>query len=89
MYFNTSVDNFRLILELLGPCQQLTFWRDAFNWVVNHKPEAKQVYRGLLNPGCICYMNSLLQQLFMIEEFRLSVLDLELSEDKIVMESEG
>jgi hypothetical protein len=32
---------------------------------------------GLVNPGCVCYMNALLQQLFMIEPFRYAILRLD------------
>ena len=31
-------------------------------------------YVGLRNFGCTCYMNSLIQQLFMIPEFRRGIL---------------
>ena len=34
-------------------------------------------YVGLRNLGCICYMNSLLQQLYMIPHFRLSMLQVD------------
>lgn len=32
-------------------------------------------YAGLKNPGCICYMNSTLQQFFMVPRFRAAVLE--------------
>jgi len=32
-------------------------------------------YVGIKNLGCICYMNSLLQQLFMIKTFRNGILN--------------
>jgi ubiquitin C-terminal hydrolase len=31
-------------------------------------------YVGLNNPGCICYMNSSIQQLFMMTELREAIL---------------
>ena len=37
-------------------------------------------YVGLRNLGCICYMNSLMQQFFMIEPFRYGILSVPLGE---------
>ena len=39
-------------------------------------------YVGLSNPGCLCYMNSLNQQLFMIEPLRYSLLAADAGEGK-------
>ncbi|DAZ93694.1 TPA: hypothetical protein N0F65_009245 [Lagenidium giganteum] len=39
-------------------------------------------FSGLVNPGCICYMNSLVQQLFMMPAFREGLLGLDCSEQK-------
>jgi len=32
-------------------------------------------YVGLKNLGCICYMNSFMQQLFMMPTFRISIMN--------------
>ena len=32
-------------------------------------------YVGIKNLGCICYMNALIQQLFMIKQFRNGILN--------------
>jgi ubiquitin C-terminal hydrolase len=40
-------------------------------------PKSKTGYCGLYNPGCICYMNSTLQQLFMTSAFRKGILEIE------------
>lgn len=61
-------------MNWLGPCQRVTFWRYTNRWAISVSPEGKQQYCGLINPGCICYMNSLLQQLFMIDDFRNGIL---------------
>ena len=47
----------------------------------NHQQDAKQ-HVGLKNQGATCYMNSLLQQLFHIPDFRHGLLTLELEEEK-------
>lgn len=39
-------------------------------------------YVGLKNFGCTCYMNSLLQQLYMIPDLRAQVLNVGLGEDQ-------
>lgn len=39
-------------------------------------------YRGLRNQGATCYLNSVLQTLFMTEEFRKAVIELKLSNGK-------
>ncbi len=48
------------------------------SWKWGHDPTADTRsttgYVGLLNPGCVCYCNSVLQQLFMVPDFRVAVL---------------
>jgi len=41
-----------------------------WNYVPSSQRKSSSGYVGLRNMGCICYMNSLLQQLFMIPELR-------------------
>lgn len=36
---------------------------------------------GILNLGCICYINSVIQQLEMIEPFRVGIISTEISTD--------
>lgn len=43
--------------------------------------KSKTGYAGLKNLGCICYMNSALQQFFMVPDFRQGVLNIEPSTD--------
>jgi len=58
------------------------FWRTArsHDWSIttNDKQEKSSTgYVGLKNIGCICYMNSIMQQLFMITPFRKAMLEVE------------
>ena len=58
------------------------FWRSARagDWSIttNDKQEKSATgYVGLKNIGCICYMNSIIQQLFMITPFRKAMLEVE------------
>ena len=61
----------------LGVINRFTKW--------NYSPSSDQIspvgYVGLKNLGCICYMNSLLQQLFMMPKFRRAILSLDDQED--------
>lgn len=41
------------------------------------QPRSASNYVGLYNPGCVCYMNSILQQLFMIQSFREGIIQIE------------
>mmetsp|Transcript_14025 Transcript_14025/g.14051 ORF Transcript_14025/g.14051 Transcript_14025/m.14051 type:complete len:1540 (-) Transcript_14025:424-5043(-) len=54
-------------------------WRTARRADWNNSPASKEKsltgYVGLKNLGCTCYMNSLLQQLFMISTFREAILN--------------
>jgi ubiquitin carboxyl-terminal hydrolase 9/24 len=57
------------------------FWRgpNSLDWFIVPltAERAKTGYVGLKNLGCTCYMNSLLQQFFMISEFRDTILEIE------------
>ena len=35
----------------------------------------------MVNPACICYLNSVMQQLFMIKPFRKAILNLDLNRE--------
>ena len=57
-------------------------WRTprGSDWTIttNDKQEKSVTgYVGLKNIGCICYMNSIMQQLFMITPFRKAMLEVE------------
>lgn len=80
---DVTVERDRLlqVMESLDHCQKVHLWREQNAWNIVATAETKQAYRGLNNPGCICYMNSLLQQLYTIKDFRESILALQLGQN--------
>lgn len=58
-----------------------TFWRTPrkVDWSiqVHQQDRALSGYVGLKNPGCICYMNSIMQNLYMIPAFRKLIIEVE------------
>jgi ubiquitin carboxyl-terminal hydrolase 34 len=50
---------------------------EAWNYTPPSATERGQEFVGLRNPGCICYMNSMLQQFFMIPALRYNLLCVE------------
>jgi len=69
------------IIEIIDKMKNLlgcAYWRTSFmsDWNISSIYMEKSItgYVGLKNLGCTCYMNSLLQQFFMIPEFREAIL---------------
>lgn len=69
------------ILEIVDKMRKLlgsAYWRtNSYNdWNISsmYLEKSNTGYVGLKNLGCTCYMNSLLQQFFMIPEFREAIL---------------
>ena len=58
-----------------------TFWRTPrkADWYITVHQQEKSLtgFVGLKNIGCICYMNSIMQQLFMIPTFRKAIIEVE------------
>ena len=46
----------------------------TWNYQPSSSEDAKQKYVGLRNLGCICYMNSMMQQFFMVPAFRYNLM---------------
>ena len=53
---------------------------DGWGYVPSSSSSTKQAFVGLRNLGCICYMNSMMQQFFMIPQFRYQLLS---ADDKV------
>jgi len=58
-----------------------TFWRTPrkVDWSIHVQQQERGLtgFVGLKNLGCICYMNSILQQLYMIPAFRKAIIEVE------------
>lgn len=70
--------NLHIVLTYLGDFNQNPSWRTNkdLDWNISLMDSEKSAtgYVGLKNLGCICYMNSLFQQLFMITTLRNDIL---------------
>lgn len=82
LYESPSATNTHL--EIANKFKQLllgAFWRtnSIMDWNISPFNMEKSFtgYVGLKNLGCTCYMNSLIQQLFMIPYFREEILNIE------------
>ena len=66
-------------MQFLAKLQDLGFWRSKFyfDWDISLTYEEKNEtnFVGIKNLGCICYMNSLLQQFYMIPSLRDSIIE--------------
>ena len=60
--------------DCLQPLMNFIERAEAWNYTPPSATERNQDYVGLRNLGCICYMNSMLQQFFMIPAFRYNIL---------------
>ncbi|CAD8075134.1 unnamed protein product [Paramecium sonneborni] len=73
--------NMNRFLKTVSPLHQTNTWRTKHlnDWNIQSKFHEKSStgYVGLYNLACICYMNSLLQQLYMVPAFRERLLRVE------------
>ena len=67
------------IVNLLSKYHQIGFWKtnSIRNWELETSEINKQKYIGLKNMSSICYLNSILQQIFMIPMLRETLLSIE------------
>ena len=72
------LENLHLVLEYITKFSRQASWRTnkTSDWQITHQDDEKSStgYCGLKNLGCICYMISLFQQLFMVPSFREDLL---------------
>ena len=72
------LDNLGLVLDYIRDFGRRASWRTnkGSDWAITHLDDEKSStgYVGLKNLGCICYMISLIQQLFMVPGFRSDIL---------------
>ena len=64
----------KFMQEQLGPMLNDVKTPTKWNFVPAGKSTDNQLYVGIRNLGCICYMNSMLQQFFMVPCFRYNML---------------
>jgi len=64
----------KFIKEQLNPLLQSISKPNKWNYQPPGQSAAMQKYVGLRNLGCICYMNSMMQQFFMTPAFRYNIL---------------
>ena len=76
-----NTEGIQILIRYLKEHISETFWRTPrkSDWQISvHQQERSLTgFVGLKNIGCICYMNSIMQQLFMIPTFRKAILEVE------------
>ena len=67
------------IIDILDKMNKLGFWKtfNVRNWEKESKDIQKNKYIGLKNMTSTCYLNSIIQQLFMIPMFRETIIKIE------------
>ena len=75
------------IIKLLSKYHQIGFWKtnSVRNWELELSEINKQKYIGLKNLASTCYMNSILQQIFMIPMLRETLLSINNPDKKNVL----
>ena len=75
------------IINLLEKYHQIGFWKNNLskNWELEISEPNKQKYIGLKNMSSTCYMNAILQQIFMIPMLRETLLNINNPNKKSVL----
>lgn len=68
-----------ILAELAERLSAIDFSSVPYNFVPRQSTKAETGYAGLHNLGATCYMNSVLQQLYMVPEFRNGIISVETS----------
>jgi ubiquitin C-terminal hydrolase len=67
-------DNFKEIVQLLSKQIEKLYLGNDYSFSPSRREKSKYGYVGLQNQGATCYMNSLMQQLYLIPNFRREIL---------------
>lgn len=68
-----------ILAELAERLKKIDFSSIPYNYVPRQSTRSPSGYAGLQNLGATCYMNSVLQQLYMVPEFRNGIISVETS----------
>ena len=77
------------VIDILDNYNKTGFWKtfNIRNWDIEYRETPKARYIGLLNMNSTCYLNSIIQQLYMIPTFRETIIKIENpSKDNILYE---
>lgn len=78
VFARDCLENLDVVLSYIKGLQDNSSWRSRKqqDWCISPHHDEKSItgYVGIKNLGCICYMISLFQQLYMIPSFRESIL---------------
>ena len=64
------------VWQTLNMYHKLGFWKKKKNWEISYIETSKREFVGLKNMSSTCYMNSILQQIFMIPMLRETILSI-------------
>jgi len=77
---NTSILK-KMVGEYVVPLVESLRMHNGWGYNPVEQSRSKLGYVGIKNLGCICYMNSILQQFYMIPTFRYGILSVECTEE--------
>ena len=70
---------YKKVIAILDNYNKTGFWKtyNVSNWEIEHREMQKSKYIGLKNMNSTCYLNSIIQQLYMIPTFRETIIQIE------------
>ena len=76
------------IVTVLTKYHTLGFWKTHLkeDWLISLYDDIKNEFVGLKNLGAICYINSIIQQLFMIGEMRNTIMSINTKEQGVLFQ---
>ena len=81
----TYKPSYMKIINVIDQYHKYGFWRTNNNWEIESRDSSKGKYVGLKNMNSTCYLNSIIQQLFMIPSFRETIIKIENPYDNNVL----